>query len=302
MRVWKLLLWACIAIVLVLTIALFFLPRAEAATNISSVLNEQVAWNDIVGWINFYTSDTVSVLHDKLTGYAVTTTLGEISLDCATTPIGNMCGLSNYGVVNDFAGHLSGYAWNDTIGWISMSCLNDDTCSTANYEVTIDPTNGNFNGWAWNDSVGWISFNGCPSSCGLYKVKTSWVAVGDVGYLESSAFDTKITGGATLNSIVWLGNDPGGDSRVDFQIAVSNNSIGPWTWIGSDGTEDTYYGASCDATFVGGEERALPNTPVCINPNHVKNMRYLRYRVRIQTNSARTASPIIEDIILNWSR
>lgn len=35
---------------------------------------------------------------------------------------------------------LGGYAWSSTIGWISMNCENTGSCSTSNYSVTIQPS------------------------------------------------------------------------------------------------------------------------------------------------------------------
>lgn len=146
------------------------------------------AWNDSTGWWDFgYPAGNVSVGSANLMGYAYNTNLAEISLDCATSPIGDICSSSNYKVSRDsVTGDLSGWAWSDSIGWISF-CGNASAGSTWNgsswicpasptYQVKVNPTTGIFTGWAWNDAVGWISFN-CsdPGVCASsdYYVATS---------------------------------------------------------------------------------------------------------------------------------
>ncbi|MGI9118041.1 MAG: hypothetical protein ACR2IQ_00630 [Minisyncoccia bacterium] len=64
---------------------------------------------------------------------------------------------------------ITGYAWSTNIGWIRMNCLNtlnDNTCGNVNYGVVADHDTGILSGYAWSSVVGWISFNsasGCPS-------------------------------------------------------------------------------------------------------------------------------------------
>jgi hypothetical protein len=181
---------------------------AHATTNISSNAGERYSWEDMTGWWDFYGTNTVNVENTKVTGYA-SSSFGHVSLDCATSPNGNICSSGNayYGICNgpggrdssancpnaDAGGILSGWAWNDQIGWISFNCSDLSICGTSNYKVQVD-SNGNFSGYAWNDVVGWISFN-CSnySGCGTsnYKVVTDWRATSSVGYLESSVFDTR---------------------------------------------------------------------------------------------------------------
>lgn len=276
----------------VLALVIYFLAIKiiKAATNISSNPSEHWAWNDIIGWINFYNTNTVNVTSQKLTGYA-DSPAGYISLDCATSPNGDICAQSNYKVLNNGAGDLSGWAWNDQYGWISF-CGGQNTpdCPGTNaYQVLINPSTGVFTGWAWNDTAGWISFNcsdtnGCGTS--NYKVITSWRATSTTGYLESSTFDTSINGGAHLNSFLWRGNQPVG-TLVRFQFAVSNSSSGPWTFWGPNGS-DSYY-------VVG------PDTPQTLNYSLFNNYRYFRYRATLVSNQAQTETPRIDEIIINWS-
>ena len=256
-----------------------------AATNIDSTY--KWAWNDTVGWIDFYSTGNVNVTSQQLTGYA-SSSVGYIALDCATSPSPD-CTYS-YKVSNDSNGHLSGWAWNDAIGWISFD--NATANSPYIYQVTINGSTGDFSGWAWNDIVGWFSFNcadvnNCATSPD-HKVKTNWIAVSTTGNLISSIFDIQITGGSAINTIMWQGNKPSG-TNVKFQIASSNNSSGPWSYLGPDGSDTTYY-TPTDA-----------NIPVQINLAHHNNKRYFRYKVFLESNTSQTLSPRVDDVIINWS-
>ena len=265
---------------------------AHAATNINSAVADHWAWNDIIGWIDFYNTQTVNVGSQNLTGYA-SSSAGEISLDCHTTSIGNICdGTNDYQVINNGAGDLSGWGWNDLYGWISF-CGGQGTSDCpggVGYRVLIDPNNGDFSNYAWNDVIGWISFN-CVNTgdCGMsnYKVNTSWFATSTVATLDSSIFDTGVAAGAELNSVLWHGSEPAG-AEVSFQFAVSDASAGPWAYIGPDGTSNTSY-------------RGGPNISLKLNYTHHNNKRYFRYRVFLQSNQSQTISPRVDDIIVNWS-
>jgi len=299
----------------------------RATTNISAVPSEYFAWNDVSGWWDLYSNNTVEVQGSKIVGYA-SSTLGEISLDCGTSPSGNICNVSQYGICNGIGsvkdssgncngatatGDLVGYAWNDTLGWISFSCHNTDgvTCGT-DWGVTID-SSGDFHGYAWSDIGGWVSFNcgNVGSTCTpySYKINTAWRSTSTIALLDSAVIDTQSVAGATLNSITWKGtnnaNGTGQQTYVDFQIAVSNSSTGPWSFIGPSGTSADYYSASCESSFKGGVNaggNAPKDTPICIDPAQVKNMRYIRYRARLRSNLLQTDTPRIDDIILNWSK
>ncbi|RJQ29860.1 hypothetical protein C4571_00350 [Candidatus Parcubacteria bacterium] len=268
--------------------ALFVPARTEAATNISPNTSEHWAWNDVIGWIDFYNTNTVTVTSQKLEGYA-SSSIGDISFDCATTRNGNICGQSNYGVMNT-NGNLSGWGWNDAYGWISFDCNNHGGCGTSNYRAYVDGNNGNFFNYAWNDIVGWVSFNCAdPGLCATsnYKVITSWRLSAKTGYLDSTTFDTGSPNGAQLNSFFWLGSKPAGTS-VRFQFATSNTTSGPWNFIGPDGTGNTDYNAD-------------PGVPVRLNYVLHVGYRYFRYRILIASNAAQTASPRVDDIVVNWS-
>lgn len=310
---------------LIALVAMFGIVSAVfAATNINSATASRMAWNEIFGWADFYATNSVTVTGERIQGYA-SSSVGEISLDCATSPSGDVCGSSNYFVCNgvyssstgsctaDASGSLSGYAWNDVIGWISFNCYNHGNCASSNYSVSINPNTGNFSGYAWNDTVGWISFN-CAnySGCGVsnYLVNTDWRQLSTIGYLESATIDTQVVGGATLNSITWEGvqkvYNATGTTYVAFQIAASNASSGPWTFYGPGNSESDYYDTPCEQSFIGATgystSGAPPNEPICVDPSQVANKRYLRYKFQLRSNLLQTDTPRIDRVILNWSK
>jgi hypothetical protein len=274
-----------------------------------------VAWDEVTGWWDFYNTQNVMVRGTRIEGYA-SSSLGDISLDCATTRNGNICGSSNYGVCNgpgphntdgtcpngDAGGNLTGWGWNDAMGWISFNCDQSshggsNNCSNSNYGVSVNQNTGDFTGYAWNDVVGWISFSGTN-----YKVNTAWRATSTTGYLISSTFDTGGTNGVTLSSLIWKGDSPGGGTCVKFQIAASSTSGGPWNFKGSSGDNTTFYGAACSQKITGGDACATENTPICVDSSQFNNQRYYRYKVFLQSNTVQTQTPRMDDVILNFSK
>jgi hypothetical protein len=267
-----------------------------ATTNISSSTAQHSAWNDEIGWIDFYTTGNVTVTSAQLSGYA-SSSAGVIALDCATSPSGS-CAI-NYKVSNDGSGKLSGWAWNDEVGWISFYWGNASAnpvaptttlCQIYNGYCGVSISAGVFQGWAWNDAIGWIDFNcGNNTSClsSNFAVATTWTAQAATGTLDSQTFDTGDASGAQLNSITWKGNVPTGTS-VGFQVAVSASSSGPWNFIGPDGTSGTVYTGIAGATIPFGNYTSLIG-------------RYFRYRVILTTDTGQTTSPVVNSVIVNWS-
>lgn len=263
---------------------------ANIASSTSSSTNnidatDKWAWNDVIGWIDM---SGAGVSSTGMTGYA-SSGVGFIAFDCNTSPTID-CDPS-YGVSHDGAGILSGYAWNDAIGWINFQSLSGTT-----YGVTISSSTGEFSGFAWNDVVGWFSFNCAdleafsPGACALsnFKTTTLWSSSISAGTLTSSIFDTSVTGGAGVNTILWQGTLPTG-TTVKFQIAVSNSVSGPWEYLGPDGTTGTYY------------QPAGPDVQTRLIKSVHNNYRYLRYHVTLESNAEQTDTPIVDNIILGWS-
>ena len=284
---------------LIIGASFLFGLKAFSATNIDATTANHYAWNDNIGWIDFYSTGDVYISGTGLTGNA-SSSVGYISFDCATSPnppAGCDTTFSNWKVTNDGLGNLSGWAWNDQIGWISFNC-NDLTPSCSgnftNYKVTV--SNGEFSGWAWNDVIGWISFNcsnsgtnGCTTPGIDYKVKQSNSGIAATSYLISSTFDTGTVGGVVYNTILYQGTKPTG-TQVGFQIAASNSSSGPWDFKGYDGTDTTYYVPTA------------PNVPVALNASLYNNKRYFRYKIFLDSNVGQSASPQVDEVIVTWSR
>src|SRR3989344_3665661 len=105
--------------------------------------------------------------------------------------------------------------------------------------------------------------------------------------LISSIFDTGVSGGAVLNTIMWQGSQPAG-TAVKFQLASSNSSAGPWNYLGSDGTSSTYY------------VTAGPNVQAAIRAEDHNNKRYFRYKVILEISGLDL--PRVDDVIISWSR
>ncbi len=270
-----------------------FASKANASSSTGTIdITNAYAWSENAGWINFGTSQgNITVSSSSLTGYAWSENLGWISLNCLNT---GSCGTVNYGIANDGSGNLSGYAWSENAGWINFGSFTNS--------VKISTSTGDFSGYAWGENVGWVSFN-CSntSSCGTnsYKVNTTWVGTGSSsttglssGYLDSQTFDTGVVGGAQLNSVLWHGILPAG-TAVGFQFAVSSSSAGPWTFTGPDGwpnSSSSYWNGSNTSS-------SIP-----LNYSLYNNFRYFRYRVTLFSNTARTVSPRVDDIVINWSQ
>ncbi len=270
----------------------FAMANSNPGTNISFASSTYWAWNDVLGWFNFHDTHNIIVDQYGLAGYA-SSSVGDISLDCATTRAGNICGASNYRALNDGNGNLSGWGWNDVAGWISFcggASSTDCPGTLSNYQTIINPNNGNFSGWAWNDAVGWISFNcsNVPGSCATsqYSVITTWIATSTSGYFESTTYDTGISGGAQLNSFFWNGSQPI-ETWVDFQFAGSNSSGGPWNYAGPSGAGSFY--------------TAGPGVPSLVDYGLYNNYRYFRYKAVLHSDPSERYTPRIDDLVMNWS-
>ncbi|MDD5099072.1 MAG: hypothetical protein PHP35_01905 [Candidatus Colwellbacteria bacterium] len=306
----------------IITISAIVMIIAGVSIAIAAGNTSGYAWADALGWIDF--SSNVTVWGDGVEGWATIYDTGEeISLDCSTGPDGD-CSYP-YGVTNDGLGNLSGWAWSDDIGWISFDCHNPETggtspdysCVQSLYQVKIDDQ-GNFYGWAWNDTVGWISFNcnqvetGDTCSVSNYKVTTEWHSGPVAGTLVSGTFDTRVATGASFNFIVWRGSLNNGS--VSFQFATSDCENGAtnaptcdvdpgWQWSAKvSGSDGVFLGPGGTSDQADVYATSGPGTPVgIVNQDVHNNKRYFRYWVLVETDSAQTATPVIEDIIVNWS-
>lgn len=285
-----------------LNLSYVVLANSDDGTNISYAPNAYWAWNDVIGWINFHDTHTVTLAPTKLKGYA-SSTPGDVSFDCSTARTGpTVCDSSNYKVLHDENGNLSGWAWNNAIGWISFcgGQATSDCPGNISYQVEVDLGTGRFKresslSYAWNDAVGWISFD-CLNhdfpSCDYEYYVSIGANPPAVGILESTPYDTGATGGAKINSVSWRGALET-NTAVYFQLAGSNSSTGPWNFVGPDGTANTYYGPVLpDGTSGSGKvlEYTLHN-----------NERYFKYKVFMYSDTMHLKTPRIDDIMINWS-
>ncbi len=299
---------------------------AQAITNVDPNYPNHYAWSDTIGWINFLVPGTFNVTKFGLEGYAQfgdSVPYSYLSFDCASGPIGSNCAPVNYRVTNDANGNLSGWAWSDTIGWVSFDCHNPETggsspdysCTQSLYRVKID-SSGNFSGFAWNDIVGWISFNCNQTETGNlcatsnYKVMANWAPGAIKGDLQSGTFDTKSIDGVAFNFILWKGQLNSG--RVGFQLATSNCDNGATNaptcdanigWGGSKSSGDGAFLGPGGTTVV--SDIYVPSGPdVALeirNQSTHNNKRYFRYKAYLETDIIQTATPVVEDVIVNWS-
>ncbi len=103
--------------------------------------------------------------------------------------------------------------------------------------------------------------------------------------LDSSIFD--LGSSAQINSLLWQGSKPAG-TTVQFQLAVSNSSSGPWTYVGSDGTTNTWFTPTA-------------GSPLTLSYSTFNGYRYMRYRVFMQSDTSGALLPRIDDVVVNWS-
>jgi hypothetical protein len=211
------------------------------------------AWNDTLGWLNF---STAAVATTSLNHWATVQSTGDyIALDCATLPPGgtNNCAADGNFTVSDNSNNLAGFAWNDTYGWISFCGNSSGGAST------------------WN-GTNWV----CPSSP-TYEVTVN----ASTGQFSGWAWND-ILGWISFNC---SNTTSCGSSNYYVQVDVGSSS---WSFIGPDGTSNTYYTA------------AGPNTPVPLVGVNYNNDRYYRYKLFL-SKSAGATSPIINNIVVNWS-
>lgn len=117
------------------------------------------------------------------------------------------------------------------------------------------------------------------------------------GELTSTVFDT--TGsvdGPAYNSIMWKGSFNSGTGRVRFQLATSDNTSGPWTYVG---------GSTC--TGSDWYDTSSPDAPVELScaPAYHNNQRYFRYKIQLCSASNCTSqgqiTPTINEVVVSWS-
>jgi hypothetical protein len=190
------------------------------------------------------------------------------------------------------------------INYTNDSCISVPTGGTISvgYQATnctgYDTTIGSMSGTT-NAHIG----DGTAYATKICATGAASVALPVSGTLTSSVFDTTANSASVgYNSIMWKGS--AGTGKVSFQLAASNTSTpGSWNYYG---------GPTCGA--LAWFDTPGPNTPVELKGTGLNaatcrsawnNKRYFRYKVKICSNAdcanPGTVSPIIDDVIVNWS-
>jgi hypothetical protein len=188
--------------------------------------------------------------------------------------------------VSGTGSYSSGVTWSANIGSVNSSGNYTAPGSTGTATITACSSQSGYTGVCGSATVP-VESPTCSSSGIDFDVATTWTTQPASGTLDSQTFDTGVASGAQLNSITWKGNLPSGAS-VGFQIAVSGDSDGPWNFIGPDGTSGTVYAG-------------IAGTPIPLDNYSSLSGRYFRYRVILTTNATGSASPTVNDVIINWS-
>lgn len=129
---------------------------------------------------------------------------------------------------------------------------------------------------AWTTST----HAGDPQAGSVFGPDTGLTA----GLVDSTTFDTGSAGGAQYHALMWRGTFVATSGEVKFQIAGANAAGGPWTFLGPDGTPNTFYGGVQDASI-----------PFSYSAHN--DQRYFRYRMTLATTT-----PRVDEVVVLWSR
>lgn len=170
---------------------------------------------------------------------------------------------------------LDGYAWSSNIGWISMNCATGgvngtNICGISNYKVTIQ-TDGSLTGYAWSNSIGWVRFGGLsnfPSGPGTVATNAQLISVGSTNY-ELRGW-VRACGGAASVSGCTGGPNPtagGWDGWISLKSnnhAVVFSAAGPVTNSYAWGsTVVGWIDMFSHVTFAGGKAAEITFGPPC---------------------------------------
>lgn len=122
-----------------------------------------------------------------------------------------------------------------------------------------------------------VDFSTTPGS--ISPSISTCVAASEQCYVISSIYDTGYAGGVGFNSMMWQGTQPSG-ARVQFKLAVSNSSGGPWNYSAAIAPSGT-------------------NIQTAIDRSLYNNARYFQYKIIFDTVSA---TPVVTDVIISLSR
>lgn len=130
----------------ILILTALLLPAFSFASTSNGTIQNQYAWGENTGWVNFLPDNgSITITDSGITGYAWDARHGWINMNP-----------TNGGVDNDGEGNLSGSAWSLGGGWIDFD------------DVSIN-SSGKFVGIADGDVYGQLTFN-----CDNCNVTTDW--------------------------------------------------------------------------------------------------------------------------------
>jgi hypothetical protein len=189
----------------------------------------------------------------------------------------------------------------DSSSHLPISGASVQLTGPGSYNQTLTTSQGNFDQTDWSGGSGQASYvtanrywanNGSvdtSTSSGNILLKSAFGSynVNATGTLESSTFDTGTS--SNFYALSWTPtNQPplAGAAPVKFQFATAPSSTpnGPWTYLGPDGTPNTYYtspGMQINAAATNGNE-------------------YARYMTYMTTNTA-TVTPTIADASFTYT-
>ncbi|HVN26046.1 MAG TPA: hypothetical protein VMT99_00115 [Candidatus Paceibacterota bacterium] len=132
-------------------------------------------------------------------------------------------------------------------------------------------------------AAGVLTVSNLPASTTLYASGTAL----------SSVFDTGVASGSAFDSLAWFGplTNPT-NTTVDYQVAMSNASTGPWTYLGPDGTAGTYFTAGGAWTWM---------SPTGSGLKALSGYRFISLMLYLFTDPTNLITPIVSSTYLTWS-
>lgn len=158
----------------------------------------------------FVSTDTA--LAGNLTGYAWSSNIGWISVDCNNH---GGCGASNYGLNVTPSGAMEGYAWSPYLGWITFNQGELSGCPTAPCEARFTKAVGETSGWARSCGV---FVAGCAGALKPANLRGGWE-----GWIHLRGGS-----GSTAYGINATGPDWGGYAWGGGTNAAQNDAVIGW--------------------------------------------------------------------------
>jgi len=134
-------------------------------------------------------------------------------------------------------------------------------------------------------------------------------AIPAVGTYESPVFDSVQAGEVSgiksgYNALAWTEVKPA-NTTVQFQVASSDDSGGPWTYLGPNGLGSSYYGAGEGVLFTDYCTGSSGSYACRLSADH-NNKRYVRYKIRMCNENGcaggnGNSTPQVTKVILSWS-